>query len=399
MQENNGNHNLDKTISQSSALMKIGFDGKRATNNCTGLGNYSRSLIEHLSTQFPMNEYYVYTPKVNANIIKLPLFTKENIRLKLPAKKNISPVWRSVEIVLQLVKDKVALFHGLSHEIPFGLKEHGIKSVVTIHDLIFLVKPNYYTFFDRLIYKYKSKYACKHADRIVAISEQTKKDIVRFYRIDPAKIEVIYQSCDEQFETTVEENEQEFIRKKYQLPQKYLLNVGTIESRKNLLLLIKALPLIDKEYSLVVIGKETTYAKLVTKEINSLGLQNRVIFLKDVPFKDFPGIYQMADIFIYPSFYEGFGIPIIEALHSKIPVIAATGSCLEEAGGPDSLYINPTNVSDLVHKIDLILKDENLRDLMIVNGSQYVKRFDKALVTAELMDCYLNMINQKRNKN
>lgn len=371
--------------------MRIGFDGKRAANNATGLGNYSRSLIEQLSFRFPENEYYVYTPKINAIFRKHPLFSKANVKLELPPKNSTSPLWRSVGVVIQLLRDRITLFHGLSHEIPYGLKENGIKSIVTIHDLIFLVKPHYYKFFDRIIYKYKTKYACRHADRIIAISEQTKKDIIHFYKINPAKIEVIYQSCDNQFKTLLGENEKEFIRKKYQLPQKYLLNVGTIEVRKNLLLLIKALPFIDQNYVLVVIGKEMHYAKQIKTEIKNLSLQNRVLFLKDVPFNDLPALYQMASTFIYPSRYEGFGIPIIEALYGKVPVVAATGSCLEEAGGPDSIYVSPDHSDELAHAVNSILKDEQLQESMKQKGLSYVQKFDDRLLSEQVMKCYLKI--------
>lgn len=386
--------NANSALSASSPLLKIGFDGKRAVNNVTGLGNYSRSLIEHLANQFPANKYYIYSPKADSNIQKRSLFSKENVSLVLPPKNSTSLIWRSVGIVLELVHQKINIFHGLSHELPFGLKENGIKSIVTIHDLIFLVKPRYYNFFDRLIYRYKSKYACKHADRIIAISEQTKKDIIEFYQIDPAKIDVIYQSCDDQFKALVGENEQELLRKKHKLPQKYILNIGTIEARKNLLLLIKALPLIDSSYSLVVIGKETKYAKRVKREIEALGLGKRVLFLKNIPFNDLPGLYQMASTFVYPSEYEGFGIPIIEALYGKVPVVAATGSCLEEAGGPGSMYVSPIDPNELANAVNAILKSKTISTTMAENGFNYVQRFNTDVVTQQVMDCYLKTINE-----
>ncbi len=381
-------------LSTLNSHLKIGFDGKRAANNVTGLGNYSRSLIEHLANQFPDHHYYVYTPKVNGTIRKYPLFSKKNIKLELPPKNSTSPIWRSVGVVLELVRNKIDIFHGLSHELPYGLKENGIKSIVTIHDLIFLVKPKYYSFFDRIIYTYKSKYACKHADRIIAISEQTKKDIIRFYHTDPAKIDVIYQSCDDQFKTLVGESEREFVRKKYQLPQHYLLNVGTIEARKNLMLIVKAMPFMDRFYPLVVIGKETKYTKLVKKEIETLGLQKQVIFLKDIPFNDLPSIYQMASTFIYPSEYEGFGIPIIEALYGKVPVVAATGSCLEEAGGPDSVYVSPTDSQALAEAVNNILKTKEAITERAEKGLKYVQRFNSDVVTKQVMDCYLKTLKQ-----
>ncbi|SFH17981.1 glycosyltransferase family 4 protein [Pedobacter insulae] len=381
-------------LSALSSPLRIGYDGKRAANNVTGLGNYSRSLIEHLATQFPANQYYVYTPKITEALKKHQLFLKDNVKLELPPKNSTSPIWRSVGVVLELIRNKVALYHGLNHEIPYGLKENGIKSIVTIHDLIFLVKPRYYKFFDRFIYKYKSRYACKHADRIIAISEQTKRDIIYFYKIDPAKIDVVYQSCDNQFKNLLGENEREFIRNKYKLPQNYLLNVGTVEERKNLLVIIEALPYIDSSYPLVVIGKETPYLKIIKKKIEALDLQKRVIFLKNIPFSDLPGIYQMASTFIYPSKYEGFGIPIIEALYGKVPVVAATGSCLEEAGGPGSRYITPTDSSALADAINTIIKSKEVSSLMAEEGLKYVQRFNADVVTKQMMDCYLKTLNE-----
>lgn len=372
--------------------MKIGYDGKRAANNLTGLGNYSRSLIGHLAEVFPQNQYFIYSPKANLSVLKFPLFKLKNVLLKLPEKGKL--FWRSLGIKKQLIKDQIELFHGLSHEIPVGLKSTGIKSIVTIHDLIFLRKPDYYKFIDRKIYKLKSKYACENADHIIAISEQTKRDIIEFYGTDPSKIEVIYQSCDDSFKTLLSANAKETIRTKYQLPEKYILNVGTIEPRKNLLAIIRAIPQINTDYTLVVIGKETPYANPVKEEIKKLGLQQRIIFLKNVPFADLPGIYQMANTFIYPSYYEGFGIPIIEALYSQVPVVAATGSCLEEAGGPDSKYVHPDDNNDLAKQVNQILSDEKLQEIMKEKGIAYVQKFDDKLISKQLMDCYLNVLSR-----
>lgn len=375
-----------------SIPLKIGYDGKRAANNLTGLGNYSRSLISHLAKYFSENQYFVYTPKIKTKIEKLPLFSLPNVHLVLPTKGKFKLFWRSYAIIKQLKKDKIDLFHGLSHEIPFGIQQTKIKSIVTIHDLIFLRIPKYYKLIDRLIYKFKSKYACNNADRIIAISEQTKKDIIDLYHIDPAKIDVIYQSCDDSFKTLLTTEEKEKIRRKHHLPEKYLLNLGTIEYRKNLLTIIKALPKVAKNYPLVVIGKETPYIKLIKKEITNLGLENRVIFLKDIPFSDLPCIYQMASIFIYPSKYEGFGIPIIEALYSNVPVIAATGSCLEEAGGPNSIYVCPNDNNALANSINQVLADENLQQLMKDKGIEFVQRFNNEIISNQLIRCYLNLL-------
>ncbi|SDH08827.1 Glycosyltransferase involved in cell wall bisynthesis [Pedobacter terrae] len=365
----------------------IGYDGKRAANNLTGLGNYSRSLIEHLANQFPEHEYLVYAPKVKSAKQIDTFFEKDNIELKLP--KNGAFLWRTLNILKDLTNDGCQIFHGLSHEIPLAIQHTRIKSIVTIHDLIFLRYPQYYKFIDRKLYEWKSKSACKRANKIIAISQKTKEDIIDLYGINPEKIDVIYQSCDDSFKTPSPKETLSRIKATYKLPDKYILNVGTIEERKNLKLAIQALKEVNEEYKLVVIGKQTAYFTSVEKEIEKLGLKNRILFLKNIPFTDLPGIYQMASVFVYPSFYEGFGIPIIEALYSGVPVVAATGSCLEEAGGPNSLYISPNDATGLAKAINQVLGSPQLQKEMKEKGLQFVQKFNSSVVTKQLMDCYI----------
>ena len=374
----------------SALCLQIGYDGKRAANNLTGLGNYSRSLIEHLAHQFPQHQYLIYTPKVKQAKQIDSFFEKENIELKLP--KNGPFLWRTLNILKDINQDGCQIFHGLSHEIPLAIQHTRIKSIVTIHDLIFLRFPQYYKFIDRKLYEWKSKSACKRANKIIAISEKTKEDIVERYGINPEKIEVIYQSCDDSFKTPFPKETLSRIKATYQLPEKYILNVGTIEERKNLKLAVQSLKEVSEEYKLVVIGKQTTYFKTVEEEIEKLGLKNRILFLKNIPFADLPGIYQMADVFVYPSFYEGFGIPIIEALYSGVPVVAATGSCLEEAGGPNSIYISPNDAEGLAAAVNQVIESPQLQKEMKEKGLEFVQKFNSPVVTQQLMDCYLNLL-------
>lgn len=371
--------------------LKIGYDGKRAVNNFTGLGNYSRSLIEQLAKKFRQNQYFVYSPKAKSSPQINAFLSDECIHLKLPQQKKF--LWRSFGIIKDLIRDDISIYHGLSHEIPFGINKTKIKSVVTVHDLIFLRFPHYFKFIDRTLYNLKCKYACKTADKIIAISNRTKQDIIKFYGIKPDKIEVIYQTCDDSFKKASSIEKLNTVRQTYQLPDKYILSVGTIEQRKNLLLVIKALKNINIDYKLVVIGKQTSYFKQVEQEIAKHSLQNRVIFLKNIPFADLPSIYQLAKVFVYPSFYEGFGIPIIEALYSRVPVIAATGSCLEEAGGPSSLYVSPTDSLALANSVNQILENPTLQDEMKVKGLEFVQKFNSDVVTNQLMNSYLKILS------
>ncbi|MGY3054421.1 glycosyltransferase involved in cell wall biosynthesis [Pedobacter sp. UYEF25] len=373
--------------------MRVAFDGKRATNNLTGLGNYSRSTIKLLVEKKVGNIYLVYTPKIKQNPRIAAFVNIEGLEIKTPKTSNF--LWRSFGILKDLINDGVNVYHGLSQELPFAINHSKIKTVVTIHDLIFLRFPKYYKFLDRKIYTFKSKYACKNADSIIAISEKTKADIIEFYGIAADKIKVVYQTCDEIFKTKSTNEALDQITHKYNLPTRYLLIVGTIEERKNLLVLVKALSRVKEAINLVVVGKQTSYKKYVLAEIKNLNLQSRILFLENVSFVDLPGIYQSATAFVYPSNYEGFGIPIIEALYSKLPIIAATGSCLEEAGGPTSLYVDPKDDKALAQAIDRVLDSPSLRNDMIEQGLIYACKFDGDKSTNEIIDTYMALTHEK----
>jgi glycosyltransferase involved in cell wall biosynthesis len=372
--------------------MKIGFDGKRAANNLTGLGNYSRSLILQLANYFPNNEYLVYAPKVKDHPQITAFFKTRGVKLKLAWS---SFLWRSFGILKQLKADNITLYHGLSQELPFGIATSGIKSIVTIHDLIYIRFPKYFPFIDRQIYRFKGQYACRKADAVIAISERTRQDLIELFKVPAEKVSVIYQSCDDSFKQPFEQVRLAEIKAKYALPEQYILNVGTIEERKNQLLLIKALPSLPEACKLVLIGKQQPYAKKLHAEIERLGLHARVVFLKDVSFMDLPGIYQLAKVFVYPSLYEGFGIPIIEALYAGVPVIAATGSCLEEAGGPDSIYINPQDHTALANATNKLLNAPESCRNMADQGLKFVQKFNNEVIAAQLMAFYEGIASKR----
>jgi len=370
--------------------MKIGYDAKRAFLNNTGLGNYSRWIIKTMAQNYPANEYFLYTTKVRQNSWTDFLKQASNIQTIIPVGKLIKSWWRSKGVVEDLKRDKIDLYHGLSHEIPIGIKEAGIKSVLTVHDLIFMHFPDQYGWLSRNIYFLKLKKSSAMADKIIAVSQKTKDDLVELLHISPQKVEVMYQGCDQSFSVVQTGEQRKQVAKKYDLPEKYLLNIGTIEERKNLLLIAKALPYIKNDIPLVVVGKQKKYFKEVNGFLKENNLKKRVIFLDKVDFADLPAIYQMASLFIYPSRYEGFGIPVLEAIVSGTPVIAAKGSCLEEAGGPDSVYVGPDDEQELAMQVDHILADDVLQSKMIEKGHAYAQKFADDKLAAQLEKIYKN---------
>ena len=370
--------------------VKIGFDAKRAVQNNTGLGNYSRQMIEILSEYFPDNQYVLFAPKQRENPRLQSICERRNIAFVFPSGlfRRFAALWRLTGVKKDIAANGIEIFHGLSNEIPLGLHKTGVKTIVTVHDLIFMRFPQFYKAIDRAIYRFKFRYACRHAHRIIAVSECTKRDIVSFFNIPEDKIAVVYQPCHPAFSLRVDDECRAATVEKYGLPPQYLLNVGSIESRKNLMLAVKALKYLPETLHLVAVGKTTPYQKEVEKLAEQLNVQQRLRILNNVPFADLPALYQAAEVFVYPSFFEGFGIPIIEALTSETPVVAAQGSCLEEAGGSHSLYIPPDDERALAQKITEIINNPQLAKLMRTKGKEYVSRFSNENIAGELIMNY-----------
>lgn len=381
------------------ASMNIGFDAKRAFHNTTGLGHYSRNLLHSLAEYYPEHQYYLFNPKPSS----LFSFKEKNVHEVQPSgflDRIFSSAWRSSWVKKDLQRLKIDLYHGLSHEIPISIQKTGIKSVVTIHDLIHERYPEQYNAIDVKIYSKKFRYACAHADKVIAISEQTKKDIIEFYKIPEEKIVVCYQSCNPAFGVAVSEVEKNKIKERYKLPDQFFLYVGSVIERKNLLNICKAIFLLRNELSvpLVVIGDGDKYKQQVRDYVMQNGLEEKIIFLSDDPSAkssqsfqsaiDFPSIYQMATAMIYPSFFEGFGIPVLEALWSRLPVITSNVSCLPEAGGPGSYYVNPANAEEIAAGMMKIYSDKQYAVSMVEKGLEYAKKFSPAKYVADIMKIY-----------
>ncbi|MVT09270.1 glycosyltransferase family 4 protein [Chitinophaga tropicalis] len=373
--------------------MNIAFDAKRVYQNNTGLGNYSRTLISSLATYYPMHNYYLYAPKLtgmyNASVYA-------NMHSVLPQKllhRWFRSAWRSKYVVGELVQKNMDIYHGLSHEVPFGIHESGVKSVVTMHDLIFERYPGQYNPIDVMTYRRKAKYACEHADKVIAISEQTRQDIIHYYKTPAEKIVVAYQSCDEAFGKVSEDAAIEAMKSRYRLPPVYFLYVGSIIERKNLLGILNAMLQLKGEVDipLVVLGGGSTYKKKVKAFIEQHDLKDRVIWLNEqarIVDADVPLLYQGAEALIYPSIFEGFGIPILEALWSRTPVITSAGSCFGETAGDAALYIDPLQPGTLAEAMRRIASDKALATDMKEKGWVHAQLFTREKCAAEVMKVY-----------
>jgi glycosyltransferase involved in cell wall biosynthesis len=366
-------------------MLRIGFDAKRLFANSTGLGNYSRTLVKDLKTSFPDNELVLFSSKFKINEETNSFFSNDYEIVK-----GSGPFWRTSRMVSDIKKSDVDVFHGLSHELPIGIQKADCASVVTIHDIIYKFVPSDYQYIDRKIYDFKFKYACKHSNKIIAISQSTKNDIIKYFDIDANKIEVIYQTCSDIFKVNSTKDDVVKVIDKYKLPQQFLLYVGSIIERKQLLQIVKALKSLKGivKLPLVVVGSGGKYKQTVVEYIKKNNLENTVIFPGFIQNSDLPYLYKAAKIFIYPSIYEGFGIPIIESLYCKTPVITSNLSSLPEAAGGGALYVEPHKPESIAEAIVQLLTNVDLYKSLINNGFDHVQSFNSKLISGQLIKLY-----------
>lgn len=386
--------------------MNIGFDAKRAAQNRTGLGNYSRFVIRILSEKFTGNQYHLYTPKPHRMPYLQEIPTLKHLFLHFPPQgiwSRLRSLWRVWGITKDIQEDGIHIFHGLSNELPLniGTPEQrkmkaggkGCKYIVTVHDLIFIHTPQYYHWIDRQIYNFKFRRACRCADRVIAVSEYTKQEIMHYYHTPESKIDVVYQGCDPVFSQKIEERKLQEVKARYQLPDKFVLYVGSIEERKNLMLVAKAMAKLNRRAAIhvVAVGRRTAYVDKIQDFLKAQGIEHLFHFYHQVPYADLPSFYKWASTFAYPSRIEGFGIPLLEAISSGVPAIGCTGSCLEEAGGPNSIYVNPNDAQGMADAILRTCTDEDLRQHMISEGKKYALNFSDEKLSHDLMRVYENL--------
>lgn len=386
--------------------MNIGFDAKRAAQNRTGLGNYSRFVIRILSEKFAGNQYHLYTPKPHRMPYLQEIPTLKHLFLHFPPQgiwSRLRSLWRVWGITKDIQKDGIHIFHGLSNELPLNIgtpeqrkmKADGkeCKYIVTVHDLIFIHTPQYYHWIDRQIYNFKFRRACRCADRVIAVSEYTKQEIMHYYHTPESKIDVVYQGCDPVFSQEIEEGKLQEVKARYQLPDKFVLYVGSIEERKNLMLVAKAMAKLNRRAAIhvVAVGRRTAYVDKIQDFLKAQGIEHLFHFYHQVPYADLPSFYKWASTFAYPSRIEGFGIPLLEAISSGVPAIGCTGSCLEEAGGPNSIYVNPDDAQGMADAILRTCTDEDLRQHMISEGKKYALNFSDEKLSHDLMKVYENL--------
>lgn len=343
--------------------MKIGFDAKRYFKNHTGLGNYARWLINSLPQD--KFEFILYQPKLTDEISPAPISYPKGWHKWLPS------VWRSALICNQLQNEQITIYHGLSNELPFGIHRLNLKTVVTIHDLINLRYPENYGSIDRFFYKKKLNYAQKYATKIVVPSEQTKKDLLHYFKTDPRKIEVIYLSLPAPAIGIPIPPESD-----------YILCVSGFSKRKNLEMLLNAYKQVPGNTRLILVGKDGDTSSILQKKARE---DDRIELKQNVTSEVLSNLYANALFCIYPSLFEGFGLPILEAFQHGKTVATSNISSMPEVGGNAATYFDPSNQESMQKAIEFLLVERNRKQnelqipkqLTLFNSNDLINKYVK----------------------
>lgn len=346
-----------------AVVPRFGF-GKNGLPDRVGSAEIAFEIIKQLFILDKKNDYKIYLP-----VSETADMPKKRGNWNYIIIKN-QKFWTATKLSKKLFLDrgKLDVFFSPTHYLPLFT---GVPSVISILDLSYIHFPNLFEKKDLYQLKFWGGYSVRKASKIVTISQASKNDIISFYGVKDSKVEVVYPGIKE-MNTKVKVN----IKTKYGLDKDFILFVGTLQPRKNISRLIEAFSLIkDKYIDLAIIGKKGWMFGEILAAPQKFGVPDRVKFLENVADEDLPSFYQRATCFVLPSLYEGFGLPILEAMQNGCPVITSKVSSLPEAGGDAAIYVNPLDTLDIVAKIDKVLSDEKLRESMIEKGYEQVKKF------------------------
>jgi len=350
--------------------VRIAFDVGFIFQEKTGIGHAAQQLVEGLERIAPGHHYIVLDNAPIANGFSLGRFRKGALR------KVLYTTWQNTYLPLWLQRQGIHLVHAPNF-IPPLVK--ACATVITVHDVAFLCYPEAYDPSYLHFLRTMLPRALRAADHIITVSENTRRDLLRHYGVSPSKVGVVYNGVGEIFLRRFDHETLEAKRREYGLPEKFILSVGTIEPRKNFGLLVEAfacLKLREKmDHQLVLVGKKDRDYPAVAAIIAKYGLQSEVHLPGWVPVEDLAAIYQLADLLAYPSLYEGFGLPLLEAMASGLPVIASNVSAIPEVVGDAALLVSPTDPEELTNAMRAALREKSLREELAEKGLKRARKF------------------------
>ncbi len=378
--------------------MRIGIDIRLIGKKQTGSEVYFFNLVKNLAEIDKKNEYHLLTdrdPKKDEQLAKRigELNLGANFKIETVACANRF-AWNFFALARHLRKNPVDIFHT-QYIVPFFVPAK-IKVVTTIHDISFNYFPEYIRKADLIFLKTLIPKSIKRANKIITVSQNEQRQIMDFYKVPAEKIDFTYNGVDfERFSRDGGSAKNGEVRKKYGLPEKFWLYVGTLQPRKNIPALVEALNAYAEKYpdenrKLVIVGnrKAHNFDKKIDEAIEKRGLQKNVIFPGWVEDEDLPTFYKLADCFVFASLYEGFGIPIIEAMSAGIPVVSSDKSCMSEVGGGAAIFADPANHGEFAEKIHEVIADENLRNNLVQKGIELAKSYTWQSTAQKTLEIY-----------
>lgn len=357
--------------------MRIGIDIQTTLGEKTGFGFYVKNLTENLLKIDGNNQYSFFRPKRECDLSAPQRFYWDQFQIPRLAKKN-----------------KVEILHQPSFSVPIFY--HG-KVIVTVHDLIARLFGKDIPFFSRQFFGKWMPFSYRFTDKIIAISECTKNDIIKLLGVPEEKIKVIHLAAGKEFTRIFDNDEIKRVKDKYKTGKKYLLHIGTLNPRKNLEFLIKVYKEIIAdfpEYNLVITGKKGWYYEGLFKLVKKFGLEKKVIFTGYIEDKDAPYLYNGATIFLFPSLYEGFGLPPLEAMACGCPVISSNTSSLPEVIATAGVLLSPKDIKSWVRNIKMILAKKNIRLEMSKKSILQARKFSWEKCAKETLEVYERLMKE-----
>lgn len=365
--------------------MKIGIDGTCLQGQITGVGRYLKNVLLELAeidkkniyeVFFSSNEIPEYFPKKNNFIARI-----------LNASVNSHFIWQNTKLASAFNKGDFDVFHFYFYTIPFFLRNKKTKIITSISDVSYEVDPSWYTLISRLAFKPFSRLAAKKSHKIITISEFSKKELMRIYNLADDKVAVTPLGAEVHSITNMNE-----VREKYKLSSPFILYVGSITERKNIYRLLQAFKILVREKlfkgELVLIGRFFKPHLNLSKVVADMGLGGRVWYFGYIPENEIGAIYNLAECLIYPSLYEGFGLPVVEAMAYRIPVAASNISVLSEVAGDSAVYFDPLDVNDISNALNKLLNDKILRENCIEKGVKRAQMFSWKTTAQKTLEIY-----------
>jgi glycosyltransferase involved in cell wall biosynthesis len=376
--------------------MNIAIDATSIPRNKTGVGVYLVNLINEISNLDANNSYYIFVQSDDVDSFNIE---KDNFHLIIIDSNKYRKVflrlfWEQIILPKKLKEYDIDILHSPHYTSPVFTK---VSRVVTFHDMTFYTLPKVHTFFKRLLFKIYMKISSKIADKIVTVSESTAKDVEKILDVSSNKTCVTYNAKKDMYKPINNQENIVEVCSKYNIRDNYVLFVGTLEPRKNIKTLIKSysklIKEINKEIKLVVVGKKGWMYKEIFELMRSLGIDNQVIFTGFADLEDLPYLYNGAEVFVYPSIYEGFGIPVLEAISCGTPTITSNVSSMPEVIGDAGITVNPNDVDELKDAIKRIIEDDDLKEQFRKQGIEQAKKFTWKNCAKDTLQVYKKINN------